>query len=491
MPSVINFGNLAGKGLFFNDAKIDTGTVKFGGASAYFNGDLKSYIKSSQALSLAAQSWCVEMWVNLSASQSNADVRIAQVSTDLPNELGPGHLSIKAGGGLSVFAFDYSESSNLISTSENIIGAGWKHLALSRDGSTWRLFLDGVEIGTATWAGSITGTNCWLFGGNSYSQTGMTGWLDDVRFTLGVPRYVSAFTPPLTQAVTSVGQARYFRLETTANGGPTYVSVSEMYLRYAGVDLNTTGKTYSASSFLSTNYQPQYAFDMQVEGFYWATFASSTQTLTVDMGAQISVDQIDLIIKSLISPSESPTAYKLLCSVDNINWITLFTKSDFTAALSPGSRRTHAVTIPGSTADDPFFNNVAILYLFNEYKDFPLIPRDVTRFGHSNFAPAAQLSYFKRDVERQSPIRYQISGNGRIYGTVKIKGIPNLPVSRRVRLFREIDGLCLAETWSNAATGEYEFLGFDPAYRYTVLTYDYQQNFRAVVADNLTPEAFI
>ena len=79
--------------------------------------------------------------------------------------------------------------------------------------------------------------------------------------------------------------------------------------------------------------------------------------------------------------------------------------------------------------------------------------------------------------------------NYRITGTVKEKNTPtDTPLRRRVRLYRENDGLLLRETWSNAATGEYAFEDIPQTQRYTVIAYDHLHNYRAVIADNLTPE---
>ena len=79
-------------------------------------------------------------------------------------------------------------------------------------------------------------------------------------------------------------------------------------------------------------------------------------------------------------------------------------------------------------------------------------------------------------------------GPGRITGTVEEKATPNLPLRRRVRLIREIDGRVIRETWSDAATGEYLFTGVSEHETYTVISYDHEHNYRAVVADNITPE---
>lgn len=80
-------------------------------------------------------------------------------------------------------------------------------------------------------------------------------------------------------------------------------------------------------------------------------------------------------------------------------------------------------------------------------------------------------------------------GIGRVKGTVKETGDPeNTPVRRRVRLIRDRDGLLIRETWSDPATGEYDFQYVDETEKFTVLSYDHTGNFRAVVADRLTPE---
>lgn len=80
-------------------------------------------------------------------------------------------------------------------------------------------------------------------------------------------------------------------------------------------------------------------------------------------------------------------------------------------------------------------------------------------------------------------------GQGSIPGTVKKDADPaDLPLSRRVRLIREIDGRVIREAWSDAATGEYLFTGVSEHETYTVISYDHAHEYRAVVADNITPD---
>lgn len=80
-------------------------------------------------------------------------------------------------------------------------------------------------------------------------------------------------------------------------------------------------------------------------------------------------------------------------------------------------------------------------------------------------------------------------GKGRIIGTVKIDADPtDTPVGRRVRLVHERSGALVRDTVSDAASGVYLFDNINIDEKYTVITYDYQNNYRAVIADNITPE---
>ena len=105
---------------------------------------------------------------------------------------------------------------------------------------------------------------------------------------------------------------------------------------------------------------------------------------------------------------------------------------------------------------------------------------------HSVPGPAFSCSQFNslhklRDVE--------FGGDGQIVGTVKEKNTPdNTPLRRKVRLLRERDGLVVAQTWSDAATGDYAFRDINRTVAYTVISYDHANNYRAVIADNLTPD---
>lgn len=81
------------------------------------------------------------------------------------------------------------------------------------------------------------------------------------------------------------------------------------------------------------------------------------------------------------------------------------------------------------------------------------------------------------------------AGRGRVIGTVKEKGAPtNIPLHRRVVLLSMPGSRAMRETWSDPASGAYEFRGVDMNRRYTVISYDHTGAYRAVIADNIQPE---
>ena len=79
-------------------------------------------------------------------------------------------------------------------------------------------------------------------------------------------------------------------------------------------------------------------------------------------------------------------------------------------------------------------------------------------------------------------------GKGMISGTVEEQSTPTDNfLHRRVRLSQDRDGIPIREVWSDKTTGEFSFPNIDETQKYSTTVYDYLHNYRAVIADNLTP----
>ena len=76
----------------------------------------------------------------------------------------------------------------------------WYHIAVTRQGSAFRLFVDGALVSTGTNPNAIASsasTPISVGGSPVYgSAATLSGLIDDVRITVGTARYTAAFTPP-------------------------------------------------------------------------------------------------------------------------------------------------------------------------------------------------------------------------------------------------------------------------------------------------------
>lgn len=91
----------------------------------------------------------------------------------------------------------FTVTSTIILTSTATITAGtWTHVAVTRSGTTTRLFVAGNLEATATDSTAFSQTENLSIGVNRSNTSGLNGYLDDIRLTKGVARYTATFTPP-------------------------------------------------------------------------------------------------------------------------------------------------------------------------------------------------------------------------------------------------------------------------------------------------------
>ena len=79
----------------------------------------------------------------------------------------------------------------------NIVVGEWNHIALSKSGTTVRLFINGIVVATNTSSVSYTNTLPIGLGVQLSTATNyLSGYMQDVRVTKGLARYTTTFTPP-------------------------------------------------------------------------------------------------------------------------------------------------------------------------------------------------------------------------------------------------------------------------------------------------------
>jgi hypothetical protein len=167
------------------NAQVSTAQSKWSPTSMYFDGTADYLlIPTSQQLNLSSGSWTVECWVNAQAtgfsgllSWRNANISSLEPDLYLWNT--------------GVIAW-YFNNANQITGTTNIVGAGWVHVAVAKNGSSTRLFVGGNKEGV-----TLTDNNTYLapnttlkVGGQVTATQWLNGYLQDVRITKGYARYV-------------------------------------------------------------------------------------------------------------------------------------------------------------------------------------------------------------------------------------------------------------------------------------------------------------
>jgi hypothetical protein len=176
------------------NAQVSTSVVKYGSGSMYFDGT-GDYLVSNSGTDLyafGAGNFTIECWVyfNVVGSQVFYDGRPSGTQTTQP-------AIYMSGSGV---LFYYANGANQI-TGATLTSGQWYHVAVCRANSQTRMFLNGVQTGstysdttvyTNTAGRPIIGVDGFTVGTNP-----LNGYIDDLRVTKGVARYIANFTPPL------------------------------------------------------------------------------------------------------------------------------------------------------------------------------------------------------------------------------------------------------------------------------------------------------
>jgi hypothetical protein len=180
-------------------AQISTSVFKYGTGSVAVATAAAGYLQApdNAAFTLGSGDFTIEMWAYFTASTgfiaAQSDSAGNSVSFFMRNNAGALVSVIRnAAQTVDVTA---TSSAGVFTTST------WYHVAFVRDGVTTRQYINGVQNGTGNATGFTVAdsTGSLVIGTQAPGNTGgMSGYIDDFRFTKGICRYPSGttFTPP-------------------------------------------------------------------------------------------------------------------------------------------------------------------------------------------------------------------------------------------------------------------------------------------------------
>jgi hypothetical protein len=272
------------------NAQISTTASKFGGSSAYFDGD-GDYItvNSGSVGSFLTQDFTVEAWINYTFSGSS-ETRMIVISGGQGSSFDYFQIAVSNNNSLRA---EHRSGRGVFSTPANSLSPNtWHHIALVRDSTSTRFYIDGVEeASTTAWAGKILRTqapatvtigqmNTETGFDNEYPGEYFKGYIDEVRVTKGVARYTSTFTPdnlPFYKGLVTefdLSSGNYFNYtpantntEFRFNNAPPANTASGFLLQLNGANGSETftiaDLTYDNISFSTSNEETS------IKGLFW------------------------------------------------------------------------------------------------------------------------------------------------------------------------------------------------------------------------------
>lgn len=245
---------------------IDTNTKKYGTGSMYFNGtssNLSTPVIANSAIN-GTEIFTIEAWLYPTAATTYHCFYSGQWAVQVYMTSGrkiEGYFSSSATSGSYIATFT---STGTLTLNQ------WTHVAVTRTGNNFTIFLNGVLDSTyASAGGSIgeqTSTSVGSFNSASYF---FTGFIDDLRISKGLARYTANFTPPSatfittgpTQADPYYSSVSLLLRSNGANGTTSFIDESPNPLTITNngaVTINTSNKKYGTGSIYSdgtgTNY---------------------------------------------------------------------------------------------------------------------------------------------------------------------------------------------------------------------------------------------
>lgn len=184
---------------------ISTAQSKFGGASGVFSNGNYLNLGYNSAFSMNGQDFTVETWIHPTAYPGSNGA----VILDNGSWWGSNQTNYEFGmnsTGQIWFAVGQSSTTNVnagVGSQTSVALNTWAHLAAVKQGSLVTLYLNGVAQASMYLTftpNNGSASNRPLYIGTLPGNTGgyyFTGYIDDLRITSGVARYLSNFVPPV------------------------------------------------------------------------------------------------------------------------------------------------------------------------------------------------------------------------------------------------------------------------------------------------------
>ena len=165
--------------------------------SNYFGGADYISAPNNTALQIGSSDFTIECWYYNTVAAGDVLWSKAANSSAFTGY----YLNIQGGARTPNFYATANGSSWAVNLSSSILMTinQWNHVAVTRNGSTWTIWVNGVSGGTATVSATILDDGSpFVVGALANNTSNITGYVSNLRFVKGTALYTSAFTPSTT-----------------------------------------------------------------------------------------------------------------------------------------------------------------------------------------------------------------------------------------------------------------------------------------------------
>lgn len=200
-----------GNNLTLTNASINTSVKKYGAGSLKFTNFLGNHKAQGSMPSVGTDDFTVEFWLRLASAASGIRFIVDRGDGSSFGYTNPGWAFYHNGAGSFVWSIkdtyneddgdvEYLQSTALSSTTTASSSTGsFVHVALVRQGTTYRLYIDGTQEASATGTATDFGVHDFALGGATVTGSGIAqnSYIDDFRLSdSAVYADGTTFTPP-------------------------------------------------------------------------------------------------------------------------------------------------------------------------------------------------------------------------------------------------------------------------------------------------------
>jgi hypothetical protein len=277
-------------------AAVSTAQKRWGAGSLYFDGS-GDYL-TIPGVNIASGDFALEMWFKTASG-----VQYAQL---IGNEASGGSEGFSllinnnsaTGGQVALYCGGLVVSSSSGDWSDD----QWHHIAVSRSGSTVRLYLDGSLASTGSSSSSFSSSSAlYVAYNNQFSPRNVVGYIDDLRITVGSNRGYTGSTIP-------VPAANFPTVGPSGVASDGYFSSVSLLLHADGtgstfVDSSPTPKSIAATNATQSATQSRWGGkSAYFDGSSWLTVPQAS----ISLGSQ------DFVIECWFYMTASTSGYKTL-----------------------------------------------------------------------------------------------------------------------------------------------------------------------------------